>query len=33
MRRSALLRVPDLEDDLAGLVGCASKHGLCLARL
>ena len=24
---------PDLEDDLAGLVGCARKHGLRLARL
>jgi hypothetical protein len=32
-RKSALLRVPDLQDDLAGLVGCARKHGLRLARL
>jgi len=33
LRRSVLLRVPDLEDDLAGLVGCARQHGLRLARL
>ena len=33
LRRSALLRVPDLQDDLAGHVWCARKHGLRLARL
>ena len=33
LRRSVLLRVPDLQDDLAGLVGCARKHVLRLARL
>jgi len=32
-RKSALLRVADLQDDLAGLVGCARKYGLRLARL
>jgi hypothetical protein len=26
--RPVLLRVPDLKEDLAGLVGCASQHGL-----
>ena len=31
-RRSVLLRVPDLQYDLAGLVGCARKHALRLAR-
>jgi len=32
-RRSVLLRVPDLQYDLAGLVWCARKHALRLARL
>ena len=31
--RSVLLRVPDLQYDLAGLVWCARKHALRLARL
>jgi len=31
--RPVLLQVPDLEDDFAGLVGCACQHGLRLARL
>jgi hypothetical protein len=26
--RPVLLRVPDLKEDLAGFVGCASQHGL-----
>jgi hypothetical protein len=33
LRRSVLLQLPDLQDDLAGLVGCARKHFLRLARL
>jgi hypothetical protein len=33
LRGSGLLRVPYLEDDLAGLVWCAGKHVLRLARL
>jgi hypothetical protein len=33
LRGSALLWAPDLEHDLAGLVGCARKHGLRLASL
>jgi len=33
LRRSVLLRVPDLQDDLAVLVGYARKHPLRLARL
>jgi len=33
LRSWVLLRVPDPEDDLAGLVGCARQHGLRLARL
>ena len=33
LRGSGLLRVPDLEDDLAGLVWCARKHALRLACL
>ncbi len=32
-RGSLVLRVADLEDDLAGLVGCALKHFLGLAGL
>jgi hypothetical protein len=33
LRRPALLRESDFKDDLAGLVGCARKHVLRLARL
>jgi hypothetical protein len=33
LRRSAGLWLPDFEDDLAGLVRCARKHGLRLASL
>ncbi len=32
-RRSVLLRVPDLQYDLSGLVWCARKHALRQARL
>jgi len=32
-RRSVMLLIPDLHYDLAGLVGCARKHALRLARL
>jgi hypothetical protein len=33
LHRSVLLRLPDLQDDLAGFVWCARKHVLRLARL
>jgi hypothetical protein len=33
LRGSGLLRVPDFEDDLAGLMSCARKYVLRLARL
>ena len=33
LRKSVLLEASDLEDNLAGLVGCAREHVLRLARV